>query len=548
MRLSTILIALVALVMALPAAAQWTTETNTDVIVAGGSNSQSDPVSASSLGGGSIVAWRELVGGLYLLYAQRLDLDGVPQWAAGGIALTTEDDCSDLAIDDDGSGGAWITWASNTSSSSSTFDIRIQRVDIDGNALGPPGGALVCGADNGQRDPVVYGSDMGAIVAWSDNRGWTSERIYAQRVDGDCIAQWAGGGVLVSPASGWHHYPKITGVGNGDVVVVWHNDHLMASLILEADGSRPWGSGVIAADAVGSHENWDIAPDHSGGIFLVFERGYHKFAQRVASDGTHPWVEDLAIATAAYTQVVAMAATEDDACTIVWQDSRDGYSIWAQRLTPDGSLHWAADGVRISSTNTATGSVDIRWNGDLDEPGTCLLTWKETVGLKAQSLGADGLPDWDAGGVLVSSGTGGYHDLTLCEDIDHGAVMVYRAGSGNNDIHAEHVNADGSLGVSGVSVPEQGGIAALRGRAWPNPFHADTRLAMAAPADAQLPSELEVYDVTGRIIHRLPLRREGEWLAARWNGLDARGRAVPAGLYFYGGGGGVTQGRVLKLR
>ncbi len=548
MKLLTILIALLALMTAIPSAAQWTTETNVDVIVAGGSNSQSEPVSASSLWGGTIIAWRERVDDNYLLYAQRLDLDGVPQWGAGGIAITTEDDCSDLVIDGDGNGGAWIAWANNSTPSGSTLDIKIQHIDIDGNALGPPGGELVCGADNAQSDPVVYGSGLGAIVAWRDNRAWYHDRIYAQRVDADCVPQWAGGGVLVSPATGFHRYPKIVGTGDGNVIVVWHYENLMASLIHEADGSRPWGSGVIAADEVGSHENWDIAPDYSGGVLLVFERGYHKLAQRVAGDGTRPWVDDLPIASAANTHNVVMAATEDEACIIAWLDSRDGYSIWAQRLTPDGSTHWTVDGVRISSSNTANGPLDICWNGDFEEPGTCILSWKETVGLKAQSLGADGLPDWDEGGVLVSSGTGAYYDLVLCKDIDHGAVMAYRAGSGNNDIHAEHVNADGSLGVSGVSVPEQGGIAGLRGRAWPNPFHADTRLTMAASSGASVPAELEVYDVTGRRIRSLPLRREGEWLAAHWDGLDSSGRPVPAGLYFYRGTGGTTQGKVLKLR
>jgi len=539
---------LAVLSLAVPAAAQWTPDTNTDMVVAGGSASQTGPAAASALWGGTIVAWLERVDDDYRVYAQRLDLDGVPQWGAGGIPIATDGGCAEITIDGDSNGGAYIAWASNQSASSSGYDIKVQHVDIDGVALGPPGGAMVCNADYGQREPVLYGTGVGAIMAWRDNRGWTSDRIYAQRVDPACVPQWTHGGVLVSSASGWNRYPKITGTGDGNVIVAWHDGNLRANLVMAADGSRPWGGGVIAAASVSSVENWDLAPGYMLGACIVFERGGHKYAQRIDGNGNLAWADDLSIATAASTSYVAMAAVENDGWTVAWLDSRDGYGIWAQHFSQDGTIHWTANGVRLSTPSPASSSLDVCWNGDFDNPGTCLVGWKETTGLRVQSIGADGLPDWDEGGVVMSSGTGGYFELTLLKDINHGAVAAYRAGPSNNDVHAEHVYADGGLGPP-VSVP---GFAADMGislRIHPNPFNPAATVSYAIPAAGHV--ELQVVDLRGRLVSTLV---DGSVPAGHhevtWNGRDDRGLHMPSGVYLsrLQAAGRVTHGRMMLVR
>ena len=59
---------------------------------------------------------------------------------------------------------------------------------------------------------------------------------------------------------------------------------------------------------------------------------------------------------------------------------------------------------------------------------------------------------------------------------------------------------------------------------WPNPFH---YLAQIRYGAAGSPPRLEVYDVAGRIVRRLPAAR-----IAAWDGRDERGRRLPAGAYF----------------
>jgi hypothetical protein len=76
------------------------------------------------------------------------------------------------------------------------------------------------------------------------------------------------------------------------------------------------------------------------------------------------------------------------------------------------------------------------------------------------------------------------------------------------------------------------GRAAL-GAAHPNPFNARTALAYTVPTD--LPTgagvALEIYDVRGHRVCALAVDRTPGPHEAGWNGTDAGGRPVPAGVY-----------------
>lgn len=93
-----------------------------------------------------------------------------------------------------------------------------------------------------------------------------------------------------------------------------------------------------------------------------------------------------------------------------------------------------------------------------------------------------------------------------------------------------------------------GSVFALQPAA-PNPFHAATTIAYALPASG--PVDLAIYDVAGRKILSLvdDVRPAGRH-AVRWNGRNAEGRAVAAGVYLYRlrVGSQVKQERMVLLR
>jgi len=66
--------------------------------------------------------------------------------------------------------------------------------------------------------------------------------------------------------------------------------------------------------------------------------------------------------------------------------------------------------------------------------------------------------------------------------------------------------------------------------AFPNPF--TERLNIAYQLTGQHNTELEVYDVTGRLVKQFDLPVNETFAQIAWDGVDDRGRAVPQGVYF----------------
>ncbi|MGQ0722747.1 MAG: PQQ-dependent sugar dehydrogenase [Candidatus Eiseniibacteriota bacterium] len=89
----------------------------------------------------------------------------------------------------------------------------------------------------------------------------------------------------------------------------------------------------------------------------------------------------------------------------------------------------------------------------------------------------------------------------------------------------------------------------LLGPARPNPFSAETRFEVVAPAGAAL--DVGVYDATGRLVRHLHAGTAADLpLALDWDGRDAAGGAAAAGVYFLRAKAGedVSSRRIALLR
>jgi hypothetical protein len=68
---------------------------------------------------------------------------------------------------------------------------------------------------------------------------------------------------------------------------------------------------------------------------------------------------------------------------------------------------------------------------------------------------------------------------------------------------------------------------------FPNPFNPQTTIAYGVPENIDLaaPASLEVYDLRGQLVRRLPVDTSPGWHGAVWNGTDDAGSVRGSGQY-----------------
>ncbi len=202
--------------------AQWTTD---GVVVSTARYSQVYPVVAPDGSGGMIITWHDRrAGGYGEVFAQRMNASGAAQWIADGVGICTAPNTqANPGMTPDGSGGTIVAWQDRRSGTNN--DIYAQRVDADGVVQWAASGVAVCTSVNDQTNPrITLNGSGGAIVAWQDFRGDTVGDIYAQLVDAAGIPQWTAGGVAVCATGEEQASPEIVSDGSGGAIITWQDN------------------------------------------------------------------------------------------------------------------------------------------------------------------------------------------------------------------------------------------------------------------------------------------------------------------------------------
>ena len=251
---------------------QWTAN---GVAVCAAALAQDSPVIASDGAGGALVAWADNRGGVYDIYAQRVNASGAVQWTIDGVALcAASGDQSTPAIVPDGAGGAIVTW---DDARGAGRDIYAQKVNASGSVQWTADGVALCAANGDQRYPQIASDDAaGAIVTWQDYRSGTEYDVYAQRVNASGVVQWTANGVPLCTARWDDYYPTITSDGWGGAIVTWFDlrsgiNDIYAQRV-NASGAVQWtANGVPVCVVTGGQTYPTIASDGWGGAVIAWQ-------------------------------------------------------------------------------------------------------------------------------------------------------------------------------------------------------------------------------------------------------------------------------------
>ncbi len=187
-------------------------------------NDQVNPRAVSDAAGRTVIAWEDARSGLsWDIYAQRVNTSGALMWNAVAESVCTAPYSQvNIALANDGSGGAFITWQDDRNTLST--DVFAQHLNNFGGETWTHNGVGVC-TDSGHQvlPKTISDGSGGAYFTWSDIRFGVSYDIYAQRITAGGAPAWALNGREISVAPGHQLGPAIETDGQGGAIIAWQD-------------------------------------------------------------------------------------------------------------------------------------------------------------------------------------------------------------------------------------------------------------------------------------------------------------------------------------
>jgi len=316
----------------------------------------------------------------------------------------------------------------------------------------------LCTATNSDIPAIVSDGLGGAIVTWRDDRSGNAD-IYAQRVGADGAERWTPNGVSLCAEASVQTDPAIVSDGSGGAIVTWVDYRSGVKDIyaqrVNADGVVQWtADGVAVCTATNPQEQPAIVSDGSGGAIITWydvRSGsyYDIYAQRVSADGVVQWAADgVALCTETGDDVLPTIVPDGSGGAIVtWYDFRSGSTcdIYAQRVSAAGVVQWTANGVALCTATNDQRNPTIAPDGS----GGAVATWEDlrsgNADIYAQRVSAAGAVQWTANGVALCTATDDQYRPTIVSDGSGGAIITWMDGrNGTYDIYAQRVSAAGA--------------------------------------------------------------------------------------------------------
>jgi hypothetical protein len=327
----------------------------------------------------------------------------------GGMALPPPEPPSLVS---DGSGGAFVFWLEEPSKYGD--GIHVQHVDDAGNPLWGAEGKRVAPGEVSPPEAISDGAG-GTIVAWGDGDG-----IYAQKLDSEGDSVWGNEKVIVwpEPVGGWQGLIGITTDGSGGAILLRETSSETAyAQRINADGTLLWGAGGISIGGIkAAYRGVPVVSYGDGGTVIVWEddsgEGTTLYAQRISQDGELVWAEGGVAVTTIISEKERPRLIGDGTggFIIAWTDISvaEGWDkdVYVQKLDAEGQRIWGEQGIPVSAAPGQQSDPQIITDGS----GGCVVAWPEiqytdikTSGIFAQRISSSGEVLWQEGGVPVSN-------------------------------------------------------------------------------------------------------------------------------------------------
>ena len=329
----------------------------------------------------------------------------------------------------------------------------------------------------GAQDPVS--GDM--VMVWSDCRNGDRD-VFAQKFNVSGAPQWDAGGKLIAHAVARQEDPEVIYSENGNWIFAWVDYRLTPEVIEAGDvytqkvnssGDPLWTSGgVLVCSATGVQLNLRLVADGSGGVIILWEDnrsgdGNDIYAQRITSTGVPAtgWPTNglVVISYLGRQEEITVDTDGSGGAIVAWTDTRfsGNKNIYAQRVTPQGTLLWNSEGQPICTTDTDQSDPKLCPDGQ----GGAYIVWLDRRfdpnfgDIFFQRVNSSGTALLTANGNELCTAIREQKECRLIASNDGGAIFCwvdFRNDEGNSlsDIYAQKVNSSGNLlwGSDGLAV------------------------------------------------------------------------------------------------
>jgi hypothetical protein len=465
----------VAIALGVTARAQWPNNPATNLSIADKPGAQVLPKIASTSDGGTYVTWFDQASGNFDVYLQRLDAQGYELWPHNGILIShnpqlsslvdwdmiaDKNDCAVIAFTDSRAGG--------------DLDVYAYRVDPTGQMLWGANGVALSNNNDFEANPhIAQTTDGGYVFAWTRTPNTGQGSIRVQKLDAAGNPQYvADGFAITGTATEKPGFAEVVAADNGTYVVMWVRDiatfasprHIRTQKY-DAGGNPLWGSSpVVVYDAVSVPIAYQpiLQADGAGGALYCWHSAtgtlFDSYVQHVDTTGTEVFPHNgVRASTEANTNKLNptlsfIASTGEMIVTFEKENANQSqWGITTQKVSSSGGVQFGANGIDLLPLSgvdkSAPRSVPVGTGAEIfffDMPNTPSMLAR-TLGIRIDNSGA---PVWSGSPVVISSTLSDKDKLVVTLDATGVAKLAWHddRNDPSNDVYAQNVNPDGTLG------------------------------------------------------------------------------------------------------
>ena len=351
-------------------------------------------------------------------------------------------------------GGAYVSWYT----SDAGYDVRLQRIDQDGNPAWGPNGILI--ADRSYSSTQDYDLDIDldgfAVLVFRDDR-FGGDRITAQRVAPNGNVQWGPNGIQFSDGTAFVASPDVASTTDGCSVIAWSSDNVTKLAKISADGMIEWETEISEPG-----QTTLVASMHSAGngrvvlswvqyVFFLGQKTLH--AAMINPDGTERWASRANVYDGGSLQFgyfPEFVTTLGGTSIFSWYDTQNGLNVYTQVLEADGSERFPHNGVAVSAAPRERVSPSVTYD---QSNLTTFVSWVELAnnqgsqGVYAQAIDSSGNRLWSDSGVEISTIDANESGSINTQVIDNNLVTLWiesTGGFGSDVIESTRLNNDGT--------------------------------------------------------------------------------------------------------